>query len=94
MQEEIIDIIKSALKEDMPKGDVTTDSLIEDGHQSHAKFIAKESGIISGLEVAKEVFKQVGGSYKLEFNFKDGDYFIKCDIILAGGLIYHKKRSF
>ena len=81
MQEEIIDIIKSALKEDMPKGDVTTDSLIEDGHQSHAKFIAKESGIISGLEVAKEVFKQVGGSYKLEFNFKDGDYINKGDII-------------
>lgn len=81
MQEEIIDIIKSALKEDMPNGDVTTDSLIEDGHQSHAKFIAKESGIISGLEVAKEVFKQVGGSYKLEFNFKDGDYINKGDII-------------
>ena len=81
MQEEIIDIIKSALKEDMPKGDVTTDSLIEDGHQSHAKFIAKESGIISGLEVAKEVFKQVGGSYKLEFDFKDGDYINKGDII-------------
>lgn len=65
----------------MPNGDVTTDSLIMDGHQSHAKFIAKDNGIISGLEVANEVFNQVGGSYKLSFNFKDGDFVKKGDII-------------
>ena len=71
MEKEIIKIIKRALKEDMPKGDITTDSLIPKDHQSKAKFIAKDSGIISGLEVAEEVFRQVGGDYKLVWNFKN-----------------------
>ena len=81
MEKEIIKIIKRALKEDMPKGDITTDSLIPKDHQSKAKFIAKDSGIISGLEVAEEVFRQVGGDYKLVWNFKDGDFVNNKDII-------------
>lgn len=73
MRQEIIDIIKNGIKEDMPTGDITTDNLIPDGHQSKAYFIAKEDGIISGLLVAEEVFKQIGGNYNLEFLVKDGD---------------------
>ena len=73
MNQEIIDIIQRALKEDMPSGDITTDNLIPSGHQSSAYFIAKEDGIISGVEVVKEVFRQVGGNYQLSFSVKDGD---------------------
>ncbi|MDE7094972.1 MAG: carboxylating nicotinate-nucleotide diphosphorylase [Anaeroplasmataceae bacterium] len=73
MKTEIIDIITRALKEDMPTGDITTDNLIPDGHQSTAYFIAKEDGIVSGVEVVEEVFKAVGGSFNLSFNVKSGD---------------------
>lgn len=73
MQNEILDIIKRALKEDMPTGDITTDNLIPEGHQSTAYFIAKEDGILSGIEVVKKVFETVGGNYKLSFSVKDGD---------------------
>ncbi|MDE6661099.1 MAG: carboxylating nicotinate-nucleotide diphosphorylase [Anaeroplasmataceae bacterium] len=73
MKTEIIDIITRALKEDMPTGDITTDNLIPDGHQSKAYFIAKEDGIISGVEVVEEVFKAVGGRFSLSFDVKSGD---------------------
>lgn len=73
MQNEILDIIKRALKEDMPTGDITTDNLIPEHHQSKAYFIAKEDGILSGVEVVEEVFKAVGGSFTLSFDVKSGD---------------------
>lgn len=73
MKNEIIDIIQRALKEDMPTGDITTDCLIPEGHQSKAFFIAKEEGIISGVEVVEEVFKAVGGNFKLVFDVKSGE---------------------
>ncbi|MDE7213519.1 MAG: carboxylating nicotinate-nucleotide diphosphorylase, partial [Anaeroplasmataceae bacterium] len=73
MKTEIIDIITRALKEDMPTGDITTDNLIPDGHQSKAYFIAKEDGVISGIEVVEEVFKAVGGRFTLSFDVKSGD---------------------
>lgn len=76
----IEEIIKNALLEDMPSGDITTDSIIPEKHQSKAYFIAKEDGIISGLNLVDEVYKQVGGNYKLSFNIKNGDSVKKGDV--------------
>ena len=74
-------IIKNAIKEDMPTGDITTDNLIPLNHQSTAKFIAKEEGIISGTEVVKRVFEIIGGKFEIEFKVKDGDHVKPLDII-------------
>ncbi len=73
MEKEILEIIRNALKEDMPLGDVTTDNLIPENHQSKAYFIAKENGVISGVEVASLVFKEVGGKVAIHFSVQDGD---------------------
>ena len=75
-------IIKEALKEDMPNGDITTDNLIPDNHKSKAKFIAKEDGIVSGCEVVKRVFEIIGGHFNITFNVKDGDK-VKCYDVIA-----------
>ncbi|MGM9971123.1 MAG: carboxylating nicotinate-nucleotide diphosphorylase [Anaeroplasmataceae bacterium] len=76
-------IINDALKEDMPQGDITTDNLIPDNHQSHAKFIAKEKGIISGCEVLKRVFELIGGKVEIKLFVKDGDEVNPYDIIAS-----------
>ncbi|MCE1164115.1 MAG: hypothetical protein LWX07_01790, partial [Bacteroidetes bacterium] len=52
-------IIRLALKEDLGKGDVTTDMLIPAKNKSRALLILKENGIIAGLELFKRVFKIV-----------------------------------
>lgn len=76
-------IIKNALYEDMPQGDITADNLIPDGHKSKAKFIAKEEGIISGCEVVKRVFELIGKEVRLDFNFHDGSHVKPYDIIAS-----------
>ena len=74
----------------MPTGDVTTDNLIPDGHKSKAYYIAKEDGVISGIEVAYEVFKQVGGDYELIFNVNDGDCVTNKQVI---GTVYGDTKT-
>ena len=57
----IIDkIIKNALKEDIPYGDITASSVITKGSKAKASLIAKEDGIICGLPVFERVFTILG----------------------------------
>ncbi len=91
MDYKIIDtIILNALNEDMPEGDCTTDNLIPVDHQSKARFICKEDGVISGIDVVRRVFELVGGKFNLTFNVKNGDNVKKGDII---GLIDGDTRT-
>lgn len=91
MDFKIIDeIILNALKEDMPKGDITTDNLIPANHTSKARFVCKEDGVISGTDVVRRVFELVGGDFNLSFNVKNGDHVKKGDII---GLIDGQTRT-
>lgn len=66
------DFIKKSYAEDIGTGDITTMSTIPIGTQISGKFIAKESGIICGLDIAKEVFDYADNNIKYKFNFKDG----------------------
>ncbi|SHH30144.1 carboxylating nicotinate-nucleotide diphosphorylase [Tepidibacter thalassicus] len=78
----IIDnIIKSALIEDINYIDITTDNLIEDNHISKGKFLAKEDGIICGIEVAKRVFFILDEKIKFHVLRNDGEFVKKGDII-------------
>ena len=57
----IIDkIIKNALEEDIPYGDITASSVITKGSKAKASLIAKEDGIICGLPVFERVFTILG----------------------------------
>ena len=66
-------IIFACFDEDMPYGDITTESVIKDGTFAEGYFIAKESGIICGMEIAQRVFELSGGNVILECFVKDGD---------------------
>ena len=57
----IIDkIIKNALEEDIPYGDITASSVVTKGSKAKASLIAKEDGIICGLPVFERVFTILG----------------------------------
>ena len=45
------EIILRALREDMPMGDLTTDSTIPEAQEASARIIAKEDGVVAGLPV-------------------------------------------
>ena len=53
-------IIKNALEEDIPYGDITASSVITSGSKAKASLIAKEDGIICGLPIFQRVFNLLG----------------------------------
>jgi len=69
---QIRQIIALALAEDLGKGDVTTNSLIPDEKIGVASILAKEEGILAGVEIAEEVFRQVDPKLKIKVWLKDG----------------------
>ena len=77
----IDDIIKTALSEDINYIDSTTDLLIPENDVSSAYFVAKDEGVIAGLEVALRVFRLLDGTIQIETLLKDGDKVKKGDII-------------
>jgi nicotinate-nucleotide pyrophosphorylase (carboxylating) len=54
------ELVERALAEDLGSGDVTAGATVPEGLEAHAHIIQKSSGVVSGLDVAEEVFRQVG----------------------------------
>ncbi len=77
----IDDIIKTALDEDINYMDVTTDNLLDDSHRSEAYYVAKDDGVLCGIEIAKRVFDLAGADVDFVIKIKDGDHVKKGDII-------------
>lgn len=75
------EFLLSALKEDVGTGDITTNSCIPAENRSEAFFIAKEEGIICGIDIAQRVFYLVDERITLIPKMKDGAYVKKGDII-------------
>ncbi len=72
--ERIVDkIIQSAIFEDIGMGDITTDNLVDAKHKSNAVILAKDSGVLAGLDIAKGVFKNFDYTLKFVPLFEDGD---------------------
>ena len=75
---EVEEIIKRALVEDIGSGDITTQLTIPADSVSKAQIVAKEAGVIAGLEVAALAFGMASNSYSamecgLEITFLLGD---------------------
>ena len=74
-------IISSALREDIGYGDITSNLCIDSNMMAEAIFLAKNTGIISGIEVVKEVFRQVDENALVDFQVKNGQRVNKGDVI-------------
>lgn len=77
----IDELIKTALNEDINYIDSTTDLLIPDDDISEAYYLAKDSGVLAGTEIAARVFELLDENIEVKFLFKDGDRVKKGDII-------------
>lgn len=78
---EIDEMIKAALREDISLGDITTDNLVDNKSVSAAVYIAKQSGIIAGLDVSERVFKILDSDVEFIKKVEDGAFVNKGDII-------------
>lgn len=73
MQKEIIEHIQLALNEDIGAGDATTNNIVPADALMNGKIIAKQSGVIAGLDVAREVFHLLDDSIQFESFIADGE---------------------
>jgi nicotinate-nucleotide pyrophosphorylase (carboxylating) len=69
---DVDDIIRAALREDMPAGDVTSENIIPPGAVSKAVFLAKEDGVLAGLPVARRVFEILDSGIRVGEALDDG----------------------
>lgn len=75
-------IVKKALDEDLkPRGDITTNLISFKNKKTTAKIIAKQNGIIAGLDFCNAAFKIVGVETIFISKVKDGSKVKKNNII-------------
>lgn len=74
-------IIETALLEDINYLDVTTDYLIPQEQEGKALFLAKDNGILCGIEIAKQVFEKIQPDVEFITYKVDGEVLEKGDII-------------
>ena len=73
MDKELIgQFIKNAIAEDLGDGDHTSLSTIPAGTTGKAKLLIKEDGILAGVELALEIFKQVDAGLQTAVFINDG----------------------
>ncbi len=77
----IDNLIKTALLEDINYLDTTTDYLIPANQEGEAKFLAKASGVLCGIDIALRVFELLQPDFKYEVFIQDGEKVNKGDII-------------
>ena len=69
---QILSLIKMAITEDLPGEDITTRSLFRSDSFVQAEIVAKEPGVLAGIDVACEVFKQIDPNLTVEKLLSDG----------------------
>ena len=68
------ELLTDWLREDIGRGDKTTDGLAElTQTQGKAYWVAKEGGVIAGLPIAERVFSLLGGDVMFEAEVFEGD---------------------
>jgi nicotinate-nucleotide pyrophosphorylase (carboxylating) len=68
----IFESIRRALAEDIGSGDVTTDSIVPPEARMRGQVIAKQTGIIAGLDVAQAVYQMVDSQVDFQSQLDEG----------------------
>lgn len=75
-------LIRSALAEDVGPGDVTATYFVPAEMTSRAVIVAREPGVMSGMEIARRVFDLVDERLETHPRKFDGQPFVKGDVVL------------
>ena len=84
-------IVRKALEEDLrPRGDITTDLITAKDKIIKAKIIAKQDGVVAGLDFCKTAFKLIGKESVFTKKISDGKKIKKKKVI---AIIKAKKKT-
>ena len=74
-------LIRMALQEDITSEDVSTNAVMPTATKGTVDLIAKEDGVIAGLDIYARVFKILDEKTEIDFHCKDGDEVKKGDLM-------------
>jgi nicotinate-nucleotide pyrophosphorylase (carboxylating) len=75
-------LVRAALREDLGRaGDLTTDAIVPAGVAARAALVARETGVVAGLDLAKLAFALIDPNITMEVEIDDGA------TVMAGGVI-------
>jgi nicotinate-nucleotide pyrophosphorylase (carboxylating) len=69
---EVSESIRGALAEDIGAGDVTTDSIVPANASLRGRIVAKQTGVVAGLQVAAAVFRELDQGITFVSTIADG----------------------
>ena len=76
----ITQFVQLAIQEDIKTGDHSALACIPETAKGGAQLLVKEDGIIAGIEIAKQIFKEFNSSFEFEQYLNDGDNVKKGEI--------------
>jgi len=74
-------LIDRALEEDIGTGDITTLTTISEDALGHGRYIAKEDGVLCGIDLARRIYAKLDAGIEFTAYKKDGDEVKKGDVI-------------
>jgi nicotinate-nucleotide pyrophosphorylase (carboxylating) len=72
LAKEIIDSIRAALKEDIGSGDATTDSIVPREAKMKGQILAKQDGVVAGLDVAQAAYRLLDPQVTFDVQVQEG----------------------
>jgi nicotinate-nucleotide pyrophosphorylase (carboxylating) len=81
-KDSVENFIKLALEEDIGRGDITTQATVEENKIGQAQIIAKQSGILAGIDHAIHSFYTLDSDIHTSTDYKNGDKINPGDLIL------------
>ena len=72
--------VKHAIEEDIQKGDHSALACIPENATGSAELLVKENGVLAGIEIANEIFKEFDPNFRFIKKINDGEIVEKGDI--------------
>src|SRR5690606_26237875 len=75
-------IVRAALLEDLGRaGDITTDAIVPAGMQTETALVARQAGVVAGLDAARMAFRLVDPSISFDVRKGDGSRVAPGDVL-------------
>jgi nicotinate-nucleotide pyrophosphorylase (carboxylating) len=81
--EQIDEVVRTALAEDVGTGDATTLALVPEEARCHAELLLEEPGVVCGVPVAAAVFRALDGSVEVTPRLDEGAAVFDVPAVLA-----------
>lgn len=81
--------IAHVLREDIGRGDLTTQLTVDENEKGSAVIMAKEELVLCGIELITYIYQQIDPEIKVSFSRQDGEKLIQSDIVavVEGSLV-------